>query len=450
MAKIKIRNFGPISTGFNENDGYMEIYPVTVLIGNQATGKSTFAKLYSTFTWLEKALVREDFYPEDLTIEEFKNTYLKYHSIQSYLHENTHIEYIGTAYKFEITNNTVNVDKLDGDYIKPKICYAPSERNLISTIPNSARISDILRNLFTYLDDYDKAKKYFADQEIPIIPNYSYLYDSASRKTYIIHKTDNTRIELYEASSGIQSITPISIVSQYYSKHQIEQYSSGKQLLTIQEKDTGQSAYNALVSALGVAGISGIISSIKEEENKGKNAFFGILALLGALGLGIAGNSENTKALTKEQQELLKDKEAKARRIIISRFINIIEEPEQNLFPDSQNKVLYDLLECNNVSDDNQLIITTHSPYIISYLTLSTKVKNMLDKGIPEDKTNSIVPKTAAIDGNKLRIYETHEDGSISLLEPYKYLPSDDNQLNSAMMKANEDFSKLLEIEDEE
>ena len=40
--------------GFSENDGFLEISPVTVICGNQATGKSTIAKLYSTCAWLEK------------------------------------------------------------------------------------------------------------------------------------------------------------------------------------------------------------------------------------------------------------------------------------------------------------------------------------------------------------------------------------------------------------
>lgn len=54
MAKLKIKNFGPIQNGFSENDGFLEISPVTVICGNQATGKSTIAKLYSTCAWLEK------------------------------------------------------------------------------------------------------------------------------------------------------------------------------------------------------------------------------------------------------------------------------------------------------------------------------------------------------------------------------------------------------------
>ena len=49
MVKLKIQNFGPIKSGFSQNNGFMEIMPVTVVIGNQATGKSTVAKLYSLF-----------------------------------------------------------------------------------------------------------------------------------------------------------------------------------------------------------------------------------------------------------------------------------------------------------------------------------------------------------------------------------------------------------------
>jgi predicted ATPase len=61
MSKIKIKNFGPIKEGYQENDGWIDIKKVTVFIGNQGSGKSTVAKLISTFTWIEKALVRGDY-----------------------------------------------------------------------------------------------------------------------------------------------------------------------------------------------------------------------------------------------------------------------------------------------------------------------------------------------------------------------------------------------------
>ena len=60
MSKIKIKNFGPIKAGCTENDGWIDIKKVTLFIGNQGSGKSTVAKLISTLTWLEKAMVRGD------------------------------------------------------------------------------------------------------------------------------------------------------------------------------------------------------------------------------------------------------------------------------------------------------------------------------------------------------------------------------------------------------
>lgn len=58
MSRIKIRNFGPIKEGYQENDGWIDVKKVTVFIGNQGSGKSTVAKIISTFTWIEKSLVR--------------------------------------------------------------------------------------------------------------------------------------------------------------------------------------------------------------------------------------------------------------------------------------------------------------------------------------------------------------------------------------------------------
>ena len=61
MSKIKIKNFGSIKEGYQENDGWIDVKKVTIFIGNQGSGKSIVAKLISTFTWIEKALIRGDY-----------------------------------------------------------------------------------------------------------------------------------------------------------------------------------------------------------------------------------------------------------------------------------------------------------------------------------------------------------------------------------------------------
>ena len=61
MSRIKIKNFGPIKEGCQDDDGWIDVKKVTVFVGHQGSGKSTVAKLISTCTWIEKALVRGDY-----------------------------------------------------------------------------------------------------------------------------------------------------------------------------------------------------------------------------------------------------------------------------------------------------------------------------------------------------------------------------------------------------
>ena len=74
---------------------------------------------------------------------------------------------------------------------------------------------------------------------------------------------------------------------------------------------------------------------------------------------------------------LLKEK---LRQFIPSSFINIVEEPEQNLFPNSQQLVINSLIEYNNSTKENKLIISTHSPYILSSLNNSILAEEVFEK----------------------------------------------------------------------
>ena len=87
MSKIKINNFGPIRDGFQGDNGWLDISKITVFIGNQGSGKSTIAKLISTFTWIEKALIRGDYdkkWFERKDINRFKSQFLKKYQVKKY------------------------------------------------------------------------------------------------------------------------------------------------------------------------------------------------------------------------------------------------------------------------------------------------------------------------------------------------------------------------------
>jgi hypothetical protein len=160
-------------------------------------------------------------------------------------------------------------------------------------------------------------------------------------------------------------------------------------------------------------------------------------------------------AMTDDQKRLAIAEYAK--RFNKTSFINIIEEPEQNLFPAAQNFLLQRLLAFNNTVNENdtgktnKLIMTTHSPYLINYLTLAVeadKIKKQCRNAGLENELSEIVPMESTVSPADLSIYELDEKtGSIFLLEPYDGLPSDENQLNKFLGDANDMFSRLIDLE---
>ncbi|MCR5456052.1 MAG: ATP-binding protein [Bacteroidales bacterium] len=78
MNKIEIYNFGPIK------DATIDIKPMLVLIGPQASGKSTIAKLIFFFETLPEDLFGEYSQTEDTTIniEQFNQEYDNIYNIE--------------------------------------------------------------------------------------------------------------------------------------------------------------------------------------------------------------------------------------------------------------------------------------------------------------------------------------------------------------------------------
>lgn len=423
MVKLKVKNFGPIKDGFSENDGFMDISPITLFCGNQATGKSTIAKLFSTLTWLEKAVFRNDYDEASVANKEFFINFLKNQRIHEYIKDNSEIVYIGNAYIFSYVNNNFSVSVNEAqlkNYIRPKIMYIPAERNLLTILEDADKIQKLPVMLSILLERYRNARKKLAQAPYSLpISNIKIKYDSINNITSVF--SDNSQVvDISNSSSGIQSITPLSLISDYLAKTVTQDVFSNIQKLSVAERDK----------------IKKDIQQFNDKELadillKELNMYF------------LAGSKQG---ISEKNVYLMK----KILQYYFNQcFINIVEEPEQNLFPESQNKVLYHLLECFNRNPNNQLMITTHSPYIISYLTLCAKAYELKAKGISLEKISTVVPIESIVSGKTITIYETNEDGRIELLKPYESLPSDENLLNKLMAKQNDLFNKLLEMEEE-
>jgi hypothetical protein len=109
------------------------------------------------------------------------------------------------------------------------------------------------------------------------------------------------------------------------------------------------------------------------------------------------------------------------------------------------------------MNEGNKLIITTHSPYIINYLSIAIEgysLKNKIDASAKASellrKMHEIIPAKSLISAQDVAIYQLNEtDGSISKLPTYEGIPTDKNYLNMILREGNQIFDSLLEIEEE-
>ena len=156
--------------------------------------------------------------------------------------------------------------------------------------------------------------------------------------------------------------------------------------------------------------------------------------------------------LLKLDEKNLRAREKKINDKYVCKYlVSIVEEPEQNLFPSSQRLLLNSLLAYNN--GNNMLVMTTHSPYLINYLSLAVKADGLKEKVKTDElksRLSDIVPLSATINPNDLVIYELDEiNGSIKKLGNFEGIPSDKNFLNNSLSEGNYLFDSLLEIEEE-
>ncbi|MEX2566157.1 MAG: AAA family ATPase [Cyclobacteriaceae bacterium] len=414
MSRIRIKNFGPIKDGCRTNDGWIDIKKVTAFIGNQGSGKSTVAKLISTFTWIEKALVRGDFNKRWFERKnKLKNQYLNYHRLENYFKINgpdkTVIEYEGDAFYIVYENGSLVINEVQNkEYPLPQIMYVPAERNFITYVKTPKELKLSSDSLKEFLTEYDNAKNEMKGFENLPVNNVGVEYDKLNDTLNL--KGEGYKVKLTDASSGFQSLVPLYLVSRYLANSVKRKSETTKETMS------------------------------SEEMQRFK--------------IGVE-NIWNNNSLTDEQKRVaLSVLSAKFNK---TAFINIVEEPEQNLFPTSQWQILQSLLKYNSMNKGNKLIMTTHSPYIISYLSiaiqgeyLESKIEKSSNKDVLLPKLYNLIPKESLVSANNVVVYQLDEkDGTVTKLEAIDGIPSDKNYLNKTLMESNLLFDSLLEIEQE-
>lgn len=400
-GRLKIRNFGPIKEGYDEDEGYMTFPPFTMICGPQGAGKSCVAKLYSIFTWIEKALVRGDFSESYVTQYHRFLGHCSYQGIKNYFNGDTFLHYVGKAYAMRYEGGRLTVEGVGGgEYVRPQIAYIPAERNLMSVANNAYRIRGVAGSLSTMMETYFEACGSMAGEMALPFGGVSMRFDKSNRIAWI--KGEGYEVRLSEASSGLQSAVPMLVVVGYLSGRLSKGAPTGMSGASVRDKDKIRQRIERILAD----------NTIGDETR--------------AMLVKRAGDTAN------------------------KRMVCIVEEPEQNLYPTSQTGVLYKLMEYA-LAADGQLLITTHSPYLINSLSLAVKAYNV-GRNANEEKRSRIgriVPQGAWIDGGRTMVMQI-DKGAIRQLPKYDGMPSDDNYLNRLLAISNDNFGELLEIEEDE
>lgn len=166
--RLVVKSFGPV------RDLDITFKKVTLFIGDQGTGKSCVAKLFSMFKWLEKVLSQKKY---KLNYFEQYNRFLtkvcSYHRIDSFIRTDSYLRFESNLYIFEyksgsfkISDNNedislfrTNDQKVNVDGLA-KIMYVPAERSIVSVAENKTKLlKELPDSSETFSDEFVNAKK---------------------------------------------------------------------------------------------------------------------------------------------------------------------------------------------------------------------------------------------------------------------------------------------------
>lgn len=375
MKRLFIRNVGPIS------EAELEMNRYNFFIGPQSSGKSTIAKIFSTCSWIEKETVTTFNEKAVASHDEFVSLLEDFHKMNTYFEANPEIHFQTDVIKIDLEKDTFSVQLLDKDsFHRKKICYIPSERNAV-TLPELQGFEFGPTNLRSFLFDWFNARENYDEiHKTDILDlGVKYYYDPNDKryKDRIEHKNGKTyHMPLGSASSGLQSVIPLIVMFQYYTGQYFETYN---ERLSFQTDEKTRKIRRHLTDDI-------ILKRSFPDYDSSNRQYFVELA---------------NKRLQENNQEMLqlyKVFYSELQRMtmpVITSFI--VEEPEQNLFPDTQMELMDTLFALCDGKRKHELTVTTHSPYILNQL-------NLLFRRFDE-KDNAQV----GVDYNDVSVYAVNE-----------------------------------------
>ena len=449
MQRIEIENFGPIT------HAEIDIAQIVLLIGEQASGKSTTAKLIYFFKSL-----KEDFF-SIITNKQNKDFANYFH----YFSKKIKAKFI-LLFPFVSENDSFLIRFFYSDSFSIEI------RKKIGK-PIKININGVTNEIKTKLSELNKLIEQYNEIDIfiPVSPKYimdfledlfqdklSAMFVPAGRNITVTYSREFKLLFFGELSKQFDKLLDNRYDSKYSQEYSADTFLMKEYLQEIERIIDYFEDWDFNEDLKYFKGIEkerlrfvnqAITNTLKGEyvqDNTGEKIVYG-------KNKDAYVQLHNASSGQQEVIRILQDLYILLRQN--KNVFRVIEEPEAHLYPVAQ-KNLIELMATVVNNSESQIIITTHSPYILSVfnnLLYATKVAE-LNKS-KQKEVNEIIPEFAQLNPNEFRAYslknksKTYIDDDLRYCEPIFDKETGmiaQNYLDDVSEELGDDFDQLYNI----
>lgn len=407
MENIEIKNFGPIK------HVKLDLKDINVFIGATASGKSTVAKLV--------AIARNFSVVTEIDFNLFKESIAKY-NIDFEVTAKTYIKYCNGKFYWELKNK--GIENNESNWILSTMMTVSEQvLRLINhykfpSDESGLRMQKQIQTMLVAMGllsgaAITKAEYGRTGQELP----------EQTRKLLLI-------VEEYEARLNVENgkdEANLSVIKELVSDHRLLQLAplvgtdtslnqtsyipAERNLLSM----VGESVFGLLSNNVSIAAaVKGFGSEFETARKQLKQLAIDFLdaeykytdsANVLTLENGTEIKLEQASSGFQSVVPLLLVVEAKTKEVSVFTKYFIIEEPELNLYPTVQKELLEFVVERINKYQD-KLIITTHSPYILTALDNLIQADNVVKQNLAaKEEVEKLVPSKRWVDFERVACY---------------------------------------------
>ena len=284
-------------------------------------------------------------------------------------------------------------------------------------------------NFRSFLFDWLETNRNFDSKHKATILNLGIKYyfnsEAKERMDMLSHENGVTyNIPLYDASSGMQSLVPMTVLMHYFVSDYFDRY--GKDTSFEQQQKLNTLAW-AITREITTKYYPEQVRQsdyrqVYNEQIKSK-----------------AIDSPVAAAQIEEMKELLL-------RLTTPQSISfILEEPEQNLFPQTQVDLFNDTIGLCNSDHPSSVFITTHSPYLLAAANILLFSGRLHELGVSVQQLQEITGTISFIHDGEFSAYSVSDGSCRSLLDDETHLIRE-NDLDTASDYNGEVFDRLYQL----